>query len=615
MKRYACIALLLALSFMFIGCNGEPSEEIERPSAELKKVVLGEFNTWGGMTGAQAGWASNGYLDENDDPIVSEYTLEDFIAAKFIVIDTGALLRGGFFLTWGNENEGWVENRVATDSAAAISSAGCIIDLKQDGGATITIDLEKAFGNRYNLYLSSQEYVRILLMYYGGDGPNETALQDLNILETYLLVDTEGEIDIEPPPPPPPPIGLGLDDDVGLGDFTIRVSDNEYGWRFSSAETDKFDMDYFRAASHLVLVTYGGGDGFETPEEGFNELSIVLQTSSTDYTNRTPLYDRDIEHWHTLKEYTCFVVKLDELRGYSNIIDGNMVRLILQYPSMSQFGLVHAYLVNDSPRDEDGNLIYDNILRVSEFEGPHMVSYMGNMFFGLWRIFGYILNYSSEDDAFYQTMKRLGVELPLLAGIYKFPDSGAFTEPLDDVQAAWGFGGYGGDLDINRLKAADYLVIETKAIADIDGFNSLRIIPQGSGNNYTWAGADTRPWGDWISLGLTTGETAYIVIELEKLATYNTFIRGNRGKLNIQYFNNAGGLVDLGITDVYLVTGSFNKDALGLDPQITREALFTYSNDFNATHPHRGRGEINHGYVTKDTKVGERLQQLLEELE
>jgi hypothetical protein len=169
MKKYAWIvALLLALTFTFIGCGADPIPP--DPNEEtFTDIDLVEFNWLGGQPENQKGFAT-----DDQDGITKKmgYKLEDFQKAKYLVLELKeGGIKGGLFIQFGIDtatgsalglsNPGWNETRVAEDDGSPVP-----VKTKLDGN-TLKIALPQLV--RYDAFSSSDvKFLKIVVSYYQG---------------------------------------------------------------------------------------------------------------------------------------------------------------------------------------------------------------------------------------------------------------------------------------------------------------------------------------------------------------------------------------------------------------------------------------------------------------
>jgi len=184
MKKFSLIvALLIALTVMFISCGTDPTE-IEPPKGvTYSEVKLDNgMNIWAGGKDQQQGWATGanfkfkGVGDKIEFAKDAGYKAEDFKAAEFLQFELqpGAP-KGGVQIIWGaaEDNDknisGWNSNRLTTDNGEITAGVGITVTKGEDGkGDTWKIELKKALAN-FGQYKNADE-VKILLQYYTDKG-------------------------------------------------------------------------------------------------------------------------------------------------------------------------------------------------------------------------------------------------------------------------------------------------------------------------------------------------------------------------------------------------------------------------------------------------------------
>jgi len=409
LKKFTWIVALLAALTIVIGCtNAGVDPEWDDPDKDFKKFDLGEVNTFAGQPDKQQGWATNGYIDDENGVVVeSAFKISDFTSARFLVIETEKNPTGGMQLVWQSKNfpaTGWTVQKY--DILANNSNANPGTTKKTGnayGGATIRVDLPLVFGPSYGNYLEAADFLRFIIAYYSPD------LDDLGIKEAYLLISDKKSVvpnDVE---------GMSDSKDFGrLGLTTIRNSSEEYGWKFSEKDKDgklpkdTLDISQIRDATHLVIVSKSGGVKVNDKLVGFKELSVILKfTSTRSTTTRAERKVNDVvvkdEDGNTVYDYTTtaiasasettslgeyigfahgtedvlFVIELSKLVGISNRaakvggygdvpaanvpkgVDADpnkpkfdSIDLLLNYNTLDQFGLVTAYLIDDSANSD-----------------------------------------------------------------------------------------------------------------------------------------------------------------------------------------------------------------------------------------------------------------------
>jgi hypothetical protein len=181
MKKYSWIvALMIALTVIFIGCGADPILPSDDDEV-LTDVELGDFNAWGGQKANQSGWAPDDFKfkggtdnSTTDIPQTAKsmgYKEEDFLKAKYLVLtlkkDWPA---NAITICWGAEDgnalglSGWNETKLSSDAGDPNPGSGLVMS---DDKMTATIELSKALSN-YKGYLAAEGRVRLLVNYYAG---------------------------------------------------------------------------------------------------------------------------------------------------------------------------------------------------------------------------------------------------------------------------------------------------------------------------------------------------------------------------------------------------------------------------------------------------------------
>jgi len=389
LKKFTWIVALLAALTIVIGCtNAGLDPEWDDPDKDFKKIDLialdddGEkviFNTFAGQPDKQGGWATDGYIDdENGVTVESTLKVSDFTGARFLVIETAKNPTGGLHLVWQSKNfpdNGW---KTQDKSVLADNSNANPGTTKKTGnaygGATIRVDLPIALGGTYGNFLAATDFMRFIIAYYSPD------LAGLDVQEAYLLVSDKKS------PISPEIEGLSNSRALGsLGQTNIRISADEYGWQFSELvkakqPKDTLPIDELRDADYLLLVTKGGGIGVNGGLGGYSELAVTLEFTSSKIktTAATPtvaekkekiasksgetiLYSESIAFLHSDAEEVFFVIDLSDLDGFGDIaatVGGSgtnsaenafdNISLILNYAPMDNLGLVQAYLFDST---------------------------------------------------------------------------------------------------------------------------------------------------------------------------------------------------------------------------------------------------------------------------
>ena len=149
--------------------DGDGDKDKEK---EPKKVDLGDFEDTN-EDGTQGRWYSNG-----QDNKVTTLTIEDLIAAKYLVIEFTTVPSGTLQLIWqgdGKEPSDWNQEDITTNMGKELPAKGTSFD-----GNKLTIELSKALKGYDDFVKSTQ--AKIILGYYS------TTLDDLGIKEAYLLI-------------------------------------------------------------------------------------------------------------------------------------------------------------------------------------------------------------------------------------------------------------------------------------------------------------------------------------------------------------------------------------------------------------------------------------------
>jgi len=442
LKKFTWIVALLAALTIVIGCtNAGIDPEWDDPDKDFKKFNLvttdddGEaviFNTKAGNPKQQQGWATDGYIDdENDEVVASAFKISDFTGARFLVIETANNPRGGLDIVWQSKNfpaTGWLTQKYAALASNSNANPGTTKKTGNAyGGATIRIDLPIVFGPTYGNYLAAADFLRIILAYYSPD------LDDLDVKEAYLLISDKKS--------PISPELDGLSATSGLKQTTIRKSADEYGWQFAEkvgTPTPKLpagtiDIDTLRDAEWLLLVTKGGGTGINGGLGGWNKpLTITFEFNSTKIKTTAAtqtvaekkekidsksveknLYGDSFAYEHTDSEEVYFLIDLSTLGISGNLTatvggDGtnkndeayDKVDITLNHAPLEQFGIIKAYLLDDE--DDDLNKTNaDALSKTVDLKGTFLGQAVGP--------FGYVTNDSDLVFAFLYVTP--GVEL------------------------------------------------------------------------------------------------------------------------------------------------------------------------------------------------------------
>jgi len=473
------VALIAALTIAFIGCTyGGIDPDWEDPDKDFKKFDLGAFNTYAGQPDKQAGWASNGYVDsENNEVVESEFKISDFTGARFLVIETAHNAEGGLRLVWQSKNftaPGWATQHYAILADSSAANPGTT---KKDGniygGQTIRVDLPVVFGSSYGNFLSAEDYVRFIIAYYSPD------LEALDVKEAYLLIsDKQSEIS---------PELEGLSDTVGIGQTTIRNSANEYGWEFAELDKDNkqpegtIAISEIRDATHLVLATKGGGIKVNDALVGFKDLKVILQAGSNK--NETSLIgDLGIGYAHKVAEEVFFVIELDKLVGYDDTVAGTVggdgddaddlignVKLFLNYAPLEDLGLTAVYLVNDTASGLDKSGISASF-NTEDLAGSFLGTPSGS--------YGYVTNYNALIAIWFEAP----VELTIFASDGGTPPK--YDQPYSGTGNGWIVGA-----DYAKLKAAPAgsfvrVTVENRSSGNRGGWGCGHFGTNNNGNNF-----------------------------------------------------------------------------------------------------------------------------------
>jgi len=169
----------------------------------LEEVDLGAAPTWINSNN-QWGWATKG-ADPNDgwfeidgDEVDEDELpdLEDFLGAKYLVLETTKIPTGGGTLVWGNDANGWRQtgswNGVFANDGTPVVGTGVTIE-GTAGNYTITIELSKAF-NGFDADWADSEWIRFCFGVSWGATPADDDDFDargpdaaLGIQRAYLL--------------------------------------------------------------------------------------------------------------------------------------------------------------------------------------------------------------------------------------------------------------------------------------------------------------------------------------------------------------------------------------------------------------------------------------------
>jgi len=178
MKKYSWIvALMLALTVIFIGCGADPLPPVIDDSETFTDVELGtDYNYFGGQPANQKGWATDG---QNDITKKLGIKLEDFQAAKYLVLELKeGGIKGGVHIVWGAtcatkaeeadlglSNTGWMSQQIVSDGGDPDTAKGATLSTDKK---TLKIELSKAL-NRYDAYTSDTlTEVKLVVLYYQG---------------------------------------------------------------------------------------------------------------------------------------------------------------------------------------------------------------------------------------------------------------------------------------------------------------------------------------------------------------------------------------------------------------------------------------------------------------
>jgi len=131
-----------------------------------------------------------------------------------------------------------------------------------------------------------------------------------------------------------------------LGSFTIENNDNQKGWATNGVDnlTTDLGMDTLAAAKYLVLKTKGSNNN-----DGFGGIQIIVQGDGNSWNwAQTPINGDWISYAHTADETVYFVIKLDQLGDWEDLITGTMAKLFIGCYPITNLGLQDAYLVTEN---------------------------------------------------------------------------------------------------------------------------------------------------------------------------------------------------------------------------------------------------------------------------
>jgi hypothetical protein len=124
----------------------------------LEKKDLGDFTSINSVN--QKGWCSNG-----TDNVTTNLTVNDFVDAKYLVLELNAAPAGGLHIVWQSDIDDWDWNQTEILNANGIPYAdkGTILD-----GNIIIIELSKVLKN-YSKFVKTRWNVKLLLGYFSPD--------------------------------------------------------------------------------------------------------------------------------------------------------------------------------------------------------------------------------------------------------------------------------------------------------------------------------------------------------------------------------------------------------------------------------------------------------------
>ena len=194
MKKVWPVLLAVVLVFgLVLGCGGskksphgpDENEEVFDRAVELEMpfTIVNNAN--------QKGWKANG-CDDDKPPFETKLELDDFKAAKFLVLELGTKPTGGLQIIWqGDKNSGWAwtQNDEVLKNGDGSPDPAKGAKWRDEEKLILEIELKKAMKSYVNL--KKCEKAKIYLGYYS---PN---VDELGITRAYLEIYKGGE---EKPP-------------------------------------------------------------------------------------------------------------------------------------------------------------------------------------------------------------------------------------------------------------------------------------------------------------------------------------------------------------------------------------------------------------------------------
>jgi hypothetical protein len=136
------------------------------------KVLLGDFTVENSAT--QKGWCTNG-MDSKETSL----SIEDLLAAKYLVLELSAAPTGGMQIIWqgdGKSSSDWNQTNSVLGNNGEDSDMATVV------GTTLTIELSKAFKD-YDTVFQLCTQAKFFVGYYS------TNVADLGITSAYLLIE------------------------------------------------------------------------------------------------------------------------------------------------------------------------------------------------------------------------------------------------------------------------------------------------------------------------------------------------------------------------------------------------------------------------------------------
>jgi uncharacterized repeat protein (TIGR02543 family) len=533
-----------------------PGAEDVVPPGGFDVVELGAFNV-NVANANQKGWASNAY-----DGVVSNVEVEDFLQAEYLWIWFKNNPAGGMQIAWQGDGEdviktGWFQ----VDALDGNGSPAANVELGADqGGYVLKIKLADVLGTvdtnggPNTDYTDAEAGIKIILGYYTGTG-----FASLGDMKAYLLL-PEGTID-------------------------ARV------YKTVSFDTDGGTPDI---ADISVLAGYPLGAKFpEDPEQADKVFDGWEDDDNVLYDTYTPITDDvTLTAIWVIPRSVTFVID-DETSEVVAIGDGQALSTIegkIPVLNKNSDGKIFAGWYSDDAFT-DGNeldlaaLITTDATYYAKWLAPVTITFALDGGFGDEEFSeeieiptGYSMdkagkyptdpkkpgydfdgwkNASSavvDKDTVISAATALTAQWTAVAAFET--EKQEFNAVNNDNQKGWEFK----ETSWDTFFHAKYLVIKTKgggAGTDTlnDGFGGLTIILQGDGNGWVWTESDINSgWTGFAHEADDTDalDTVYLVIDLEKLNTFATSIKGTQVKLFLAYYP----LTSLGYETAYFT----NKD-------------------------------------------------------